>query len=450
MKINKLKEKVENKNKKYRNIFGVKIEKIENLSLTSQLIIITIVSLAISALSLLVFIPSILKPFYEENMYNYLRQPANYIQNNDKKIDKNMTYIIITNSGAKLTSSNYTEMFGNTSIDTVIKMSSKTEGSFRLNLKTYYYVWGGNEKNSTLVITNNSQIKAQEEELLSIIFPTMLITTIITTMLLFMWSKYILNKIKILNRQASSMTKFENDDNICNEPYFVIDDELNSLSNTMTKTKETLKQKEEYKNLMFQNMSHELKTPISVIKSYVEAVKDKMVTEKESIKVISEEIETLSKQVNMLLQISKIDYMKDEKELNKVDVIKIIKDSVDVHIKIKKDLNFNINKIGDVDKIEYFGLEELYKTVFDNILGNFIRYAKKEVNINISNEFIQFINDGENIDKGIINNIFLPYVKGKGGESGLGLSIVKRIIEAFGYTVRAENLQNGVMFEIRK
>lgn len=450
MKINKLKEKVENKNKKYRNIFGVKIEKIENLSLTSQLIIITIVSLAISALSLLVFIPSILKPFYEENMYNYLRQPANYIQNNDKKIDKNMTYIIITNSGAKLTSSNYTEMFGNTSIDTVIKMSSKTEGSFRLNLKTYYYVWGGNEKNSTLVITNNSQIKAQEEELLSIIFPTMLITTIITTMLLFMWSKYILNKIKILNRQASSMTKFENDDNICNEPYFVIDDELNSLSNTMTKTKETLKQKEEYKNLMFQNMSHELKTPISVIKSYVEAVKDKMVTEKESIKVISEEIETLSKQVNMLLQISKIDYMKDEKELNKVDVIKIIKDSVDVHIKIKKDLNFNINIIGDVDKIEYFGLEELYKTVFDNILGNFIRYAKKEVNINISNEFIQFINDGENIDKGIINNIFLPYVKGKGGESGLGLSIVKRIIEAFGYTVRAENLQNGVMFEIRK
>ena len=51
--------------------------------------------------------------------------------------------------------------------------------------------------------------------------------------------------------------------------------------------------KEEYKNNMFQNLSHELKTPISVISSYVEAANDKVITETEALKTIEDEIKVL-------------------------------------------------------------------------------------------------------------------------------------------------------------
>lgn len=466
MKINDIKDKIINKIKhklkikgvnnhkenikKYKSIFGIKVEKIENFSLLTQLVLITIISLAISALSLLVLIPAILKPFYEENIYNYLKQPAKFIQSDNKKIEKDITYIIITNGGATITSSNFTEMFGNISINDIISLATEQEGNFKINSKTYYYAWGGNDKNKNLVLTDNTLIKEQEKEILSIIFPTMLITTVVTTMLLFAWSKYILNKINVLKKQAELMTKYERDENVENAPYFVIDDELNSLSKTMSETKEALKKKEEYKNLMFQNISHELKTPISVIKSYTEAVEDKVVTEKESIKVISEEINNLINQVNSILQISKIDYMKDDKELGDIDIVKIVKESVTVHKKIRKDIVFNVNVLNADKKIIYKGTIDMYKIIFDNILSNFIRYANSLITINISNEFIQFINDGENIQKDIIGDIFLPYVKGKKGQSGLGLSIVKRAIKSFGYNIKVQNLENGVMFEISK
>ena len=61
-----------------------------------------------------------------------------------------------------------------------------------------------------------------------------------------------------------------------------------------------------------------------------------------------------------------------------------------------------------------------------------------------------FYNDGENIDEKIINKIFDSYVKGKKGEHGLGLSIVKKNLESLNYKVYAKNLKKGVEFIIER
>ena len=54
------------------------------------------------------------------------------------------------------------------------------------------------------------------------------------------------------------------------------------------------------------------------------------------------------------------------------------------------------------------------------------------------------------IDNAIISNLFLPYTKGKKGQTGLGLSIVKRTVNLFGYNITATNYDNGVAFVIYK
>ena len=78
------------------------------------------------------------------------------------------------------------------------------------------------------------------------------------------------------------------------------------------------------------------------------------------------------------------------------------------------------------------------------------RYAKKNIVITIKEDKISFFNDGELIDNEIINNLFERYKKGKKGENGIGLAIVKGNCNLLGYNVYAKNKKNGVEFIIDK
>ena len=91
----------------------------------------------------------------------------------------------------------------------------------------------------------------------------------------------------------------------------------------------------------------------------------------------------------------------------------------------------------------------MWETIIDNLLNNFMRYAKKEIKITIKNQKIILFNDGEKIDKSIINNIFTPYEKGLNGMFGLGLSIVKKTLELLNYDIEVTNVKNGVTFTIK-
>ena len=97
----------------------------------------------------------------------------------------------------------------------------------------------------------------------------------------------------------------------------------------------------------------------------------------------------------------------------------------------------------------FVGTEDLWESVVDNILGNFIRYAKTNITVKIAKGEITFFNDGERIKEKVLDTIFLPYVKGEKGQSGLGLSIVKKTVNIFGYDITATNVENGVLFVIK-
>ena len=76
--------------------------------------------------------------------------------------------------------------------------------------------------------------------------------------------------------------------------------------------------------------------------------------------------------------------------------------------------------------------------------------AKEEVVITIKEDKIIFYDDGEPIDQNIIDNMFEPFKKGKKGESGIGLSIVKGNCTLIDCSVMAKNKKNGVEFIISK
>ena len=146
---------------------------------------------------------------------------------------------------------------------------------------------------------------------------------------------------------------------------------------------------------------------------------------------------------------NKLDYLKntqiDKKEL--VDMEKVINQEVEKFKFLRKDITFEVN----IDKkSKYYGSFENWETIFDNLLSNFMRYTKKKIKITTKQNKIVLYNDGDKIDKDLLEGIFTPFRKGIKGEFGLGLSIVKKTLNLMGYNITIKNERVGVSFIITK
>lgn len=280
--------------------------------------------------------------------------------------------------------------------------------------------------------------------MLLIIFLISSIAFTITTLIIVLWSNNVVEQIRKLKDKVNNLDNVNYESNI----HYIYDDELYSLNQSIDNMKEYLIKEEQYKNQIYQNISHDLKTPITVIKSYIEAEEDGIETKENTLKVISEQVNKLETKVHSLLYLNKLNYVQDQKELLNVNtnIVPIINSSITKFKVARNDIKF----IFDYDDHTNFrGTTDMWETIIDNILNNFIRYAKKEIKINIKNKKITLYNDGENIDEKLINNIFTPYEKGINGVFGLGLSIVKKTLQFLNYDVTITNMNKGVKFIIK-
>ena len=165
-------------------------------------------------------------------------------------------------------------------------------------------------------------------------------------------------------------------------------------------------------------------------------------------RVLKEQLNKLEIKVHSLLYLNKLEFFKEQKDKIKesCDVNKIIFASVDKFSPSRPEVVFDL----DIDKKNTImrGSEEMWEAIIDNILNNFMRYAKDKIKITVKNNKIILYNDGPNIDKEVLNNIFTPYEKGVKGVFGLGLSIVKKTLQLLHYDIIIENVKNGVRFII--
>ena len=199
---------------------------------------------------------------------------------------------------------------------------------------------------------------------------------------------------------------------------------------------------------MYQNISHDFKTPLTVIKSYIEAVDDDMLDAKEARKVVKEQVEKLENKVHSLLYLNKLNYIKDLEQYHKekVDLKDVIESSITKFKIQRQDVKFTINYSGNT---KFNGTFSLWEAIIDNLLNNFVRYANKVIKITIKNNKITLYNDGPKIDEDVLNSIFSPYTKGMKGQFGLGLSIVKKTLSLLGYEINIQNERIGVSFIIK-
>lgn len=413
-------------------------------NLTEQLLFICIVIVVIMIISLGIILPRNLLLIYEDNLYNYLGESLNILDSpENSKINSEVAYIYVNNENIYI-SNNLNKVLGLDSPKEILSKINKEEGKFLYNKKVYYYSTITSNNTKKIALTGSSYINDMRISIFKIILLVVGITFIIVSMVILIWSNSLVNRIKKLKEKIDNL----NNDNYNHKIKYDYEDEISTLEVALEKMRVYLKEEEEYKNQMYQNISHDFKTPITVMKSYIEAFEDGVITDKEAVKVSKEQLSKLEGKVHSLLYLNKLNYFKDKKDIIKerCDVSKVVFDSVDKFSLVRNDVKFTL----DIDEKNtiFKGSSEMWEAIIDNILNNFIRYANKEIKITIKNNKIILFNDGPNIDKDVLNNIFSPFEKGVNGVFGLGLSIVKKTLTFLNYDINIQNTKNGVKFII--
>ena len=420
-------------------------------NLTEQLLVVCIIILMVVVISLGIILPNNLIPIYETNVYNYLKQPLSFVHDEEDVTDiinTEIAYIYINDMGGTSISisDNLSEIID---IEDISKLLSKidlttNEGKFKYKTTTYYYVLSAQKDQIKIAITNDSYINKMRHSILFTIFRVVGVAIVLVTFFVLAWANNLVNRIKRIKDKIDNI----NNDKYNHKPDERYQDELYTLDKTVEDMRVYLREQEEYKNQMYQNISHDFKTPITVMKSYIEAYEDGIETKKKTLEVIKEQLKKLEIKVHSLLYLNKLNYIKDQKNnLNvTLDIKNIVNSSVDKFKTARPDVKFTL----EMDNNTTFrGSSDMWEAIIDNILNNFIRYAKKEVKITIKRNVITLYNDGPNIEENILNDIFTPYEKGIKGVFGLGLSIVKKTLQFLKYDITIENAKNGVKFIIK-
>ena len=416
------------------------------INLSNQLVTITTLSLIIMIVTISKIIPKSLEPFFEQITYSYLEQPIGMIEKeNTPNKNDSVAYIIETENNSYITT-NYKEILKIDDYKNILEYINDSRGKFTYKNNEYYYIRKIDNSNKIIAVTTDKYIRMLRKELLKIIIPIIILIYTIILILLLLWSNFIVSRLKKLKTKIDNMN---NENFKSSKSIYELNDEIKILDETIDEMKQIILKQDKYKSEMYQNISHDFKTPIAVIKSYIEAYYDEISPSDEVIKVSNEQIIKLENKVKTLMQLNKMTYLQNSyKEHTKIKIYPLIQSIIDKYKMINNKIEYKIKC--DKKEIQYDGNEDIWESIITNILSNAIRYANKEIIITIKEDKIIFYNDGEQIDKQIIDKLFEPFKKGKKGENGIGLSIVKRNCDLLKYIVSVKNKKQGVEFIISK
>ena len=231
------------------------------------------------------------------------------------------------------------------------------------------------------------------------------------------------------------------------------DIEFAELNAALSKSAKQLELYDSEQKTFFQNVSHELRTPLMSIQCYAEGILYGIMEPKEASDTILRETTQLTEMVTDLLYISKIDNITTTYAVAKADIIEIIHECArrQQAVADKKQVAFSFDFDAPPVCCECAG--ELIARAVENLVSNAIRYAASKIVLSCHKRAGRIVvcvkDDGPGIDAGTMPHIFERFYKGTDGNHGIGLSIVKSIVEQHGGSAKAENAADGgAMFMI--
>ncbi len=237
--------------------------------------------------------------------------------------------------------------------------------------------------------------------------------------------------------------------------------ELKTANNELKKDIEKKEQIDEMRKEFLSNVSHELKTPIALIQGYAEGLREGINDDPESrefyCEVIMDEAAKMNNMVKKLLTLNQLEAGNDVVNMERFDIVTLIKNYIQSAGILTKQNEIEV-RMNQYPSIYVWADEFKVEEVFMNYFSNAVNHCSGEKVIEVKLEQkngkvrIQVFNTGEPIPEESLGHIWEKFYKvdkartREYGGSGVGLSIVKAIMESMNQDYGVENYTNGVLF----
>lgn len=377
------------------------------------------------------------------------------------KLPKNVEYLLISDDYKIIFTSNFPEISLHenvswTFLNELIQESSKD------------YIYQISKPTSlpypsiliTRIINQDNVINSFKNRLPFFIF--IIVCVIISIVYIIYIIVNILDSIIVLKKQTHKLAEGDISEPI--EINLRYSNEITEISESLEKMRSSLQDIQNRQNKFIMGLSHDLRTPIAVIKGYVEAITDRIITQPEDIKetmdLIGAKTEKLETMINSLINFMKMDSKEYRSTLVPSSIKSIITDFAKEAENSGRVFNRKITYSIELSKDYFIPLDQqLITRAFENLYSNALRYTKDGDFISISAEddsqniYIKFCDTGIGIEKKDLHNIFDMFYRGTNSRReegmGIGLSVVKNIIDIHNWKISVDSEKNvGTYFTI--
>lgn len=293
--------------------------------------------------------------------------------------------------------------------------------------------------------------QAQKDGILILIF-CLLIALLFAIVLSVILARHFIKPLKIMNNTAvqimegnyTAHTGIKQNDEIG-----ILAHNIDELSVRLSQAESERKELDKMRQDFISNISHELRTPVTVIKGSLEVLNEGLVTEPDEVKEyfnqMLTDISQLQRLVNDLLEISRLQNTNFKIEKTKIDIIGVLSEAVRSMKSVATKKNIVINSVGSEQPFAFLGDYGRIRQMFIIVIDNAIKFSQENQTVDIKTEIWQnectiTISDyGKGIPAEDMPYIFDRFyreqsVQNKGG-SGLGLSIAGHIAKRHGIKI---------------
>ena len=311
----------------------------------------------------------------------------------------------------------------------------------------------------------NDILNAVKERQAFIIRTVLAVALVILIFSLFL-NKYILKPIGLLVAFSEAI-KQRSKQHIDIKNFFVREDEIGKLTKSIDEMTRELQKRTSRAETFSNDLAHEIRNPLASLKSASELL-DKTTAKMESeklLKIINHDVERIERLITDYTQMLKDEASWSREKMSKIDLLEVINNVVDDFRQDLKNQNKNIQinvkkKIISKNGNHILGIENRLEQVVANLLDNSVSFSdnNKKIDISIeetsSNIVLSIKDEGpgflETSPQKIFKRFYSNRPKSFGKHSGLGLNIVKNIVELHEGTISASNRINkeGAQVEV--
>lgn len=234
-------------------------------------------------------------------------------------------------------------------------------------------------------------------------------------------------------------------------------DEIAQLAQTFNQMSDSLQSMERMRSAFIANVSHDLRTPMTTISGFIDSILDGVIPPEEQehyLRVVSDEVRRLSRLVNQLLDISRLQAGERKLVKRSFDICEMGRQILISFEQKIEDKHLDVSFVCDEDRMQVFGDQDAVHQIFYNICDNAVKFSHEggQLRLQVTRErrperggkfkvVVRVYNEGQGIPPEDQPYIFERFYKSDKSRSldktgvGLGMYIAKTIIEAHGESI---------------